>query len=404
MRVCVISDHIDSPDQLPERSDVEWAYVRAWGPLPGADLYLWDYKPGLDVQGTVLLRKDAQHIVLASPEYLNLLGSIQNCVCILLKPVSSFTLKTVIDLALKTSQADKQAVEAEALRTDRDRLLRYVLEVNLKLQEYDHERSNFLARVLHDFRTPLTALLGYCDLLAEGKLGAVTGAQREVLERMCYSTNRLARLAGGALELLSEGQFTKKANLREADVQEALNRALNDVDPLVNNKRLRLDTDIAPPEGVLFLEPEQMQQVLINLLENSCKFTPPGGVIQVRGYPFHYPDWPLPSASDPASSSMNAYRVDVFDSGCGVPPDLAERIFEAYTSYPDSNDRAGVGLGLAICRAIIRAHHGIIWAIPAENGGKFSLILPVTPRKCNAVRKPPHRLGIELEHAACVWE
>jgi signal transduction histidine kinase len=364
-------------------------------------LYLWDYRPDFDLEGIVRLRKDAQHIVLASPEYLNLFGPIQNRVCILLKPVNSFTLKTVIDLALKSSQAGRQAIEAEALRIDRDSLLQYVLEVNLKLQEYDHGRNNFLARVLHDFRTPLTALLGYCGLLAEGKLGAVTGSQREVLDRMWYSTNRLARLAGGALELLAEGQFTKTVNLREADVQEAVNRALNDIHSLVDNKRLRLEAEIEAPGGPLFFEPEQMQQVLINLLENSCKFTPPGGVIQVRGYPFHYPDWPLPSSSDPTSSSTNAYRVDVFDSGRGVRADLVERIFEAYTSYPDLNDRSGAGLGLAICKAIITAHHGMIWATSSEDGGKFSFIIPMTSPTGNSFRKHSHPLGVKLEHAMC---
>jgi signal transduction histidine kinase len=404
MRVCVISDYLDSPDYLSERSDVEWAHVRAGDPIPVSDLYVWDYKPGLDVQRTVLVRKDAQHIILASPQYLTLFGPIKGSVCILLKPVSPFTLKTFIELALRTWEAARQAVEAEALRVDRDILLQYVLKVNLRLQEYDHERSNFLARVLHDFRTPLTALLGYCGLLAEGKLGPINEAQREVLDRMCYSTNRLGKLAGGALELLSEGQVTQRTTLREADIQETLTRALNDIHPLANDKGLRLDAEIAMPEGVLCFEPEQVQQVLVNLLENSCKFTPAGGLIQVRGYPFQYARWRPPLEPDCESRSINAYRVDVYDSGCGVSPDLAERIFEAYTSYPDLDDRAGAGLGLAICRAIITAHHGIIWATPAEDGGKFSFILPVTSSKCDSDENYSQGLGIgvELEHAACL--
>lgn len=402
MRACVVSDYLEFPELLPQRSDVEWVHLRAEAPIPSADLYLWDYTPGLDLQSSILQSKNAQHIILAHPQYLDLFGSIQNCVCILLKPVSLITLKTFIDLALKTWEAGRQACEAEALRVDRDTLLQYVLEVNLKLQEYDHERSNFLARVLHDFRTPLTALLGYCGLLAEGKFGLVNGAQREVLDRMCYSTNRLGRLAGGALELLSEGQFTKKVDLREGDIQEVLNRAVHDIYPLVRDKSLRLDAHVATPKGALFFEPEQMQQVLVNLLENSCKFTPSGGVIQLRGYPFHHADWESRLASDSNSPPINAYRVDVCDSGRGVSPDLTERIFEAYTSYPDLNDRAGAGLGLAICRAIITAHHGVIWATPAEDGGKFSFILPVTPSKCDSTQNYSQEVGIELEHAGCL--
>ena len=401
MRVCVVSDQLDLCVLLTERSDVELIRLRAGDPILNADLYLWDYAPGFDLHSSVLARTDAQHIVLADPKYLDFLSPVQNAACILLKPVSPFSLKAFINLALKTWEANRQAYEAEALRLDRDALLQYVLEVNLKLQEYDQERSNFLARVLHDFRTPLTALLGYCGLLAEGKFGNVSEVQRELLDRMCYSTRRLAGMAEGALELLSQGKFSKGVSLREADIEETLKRALHDVYPFVKDKNLHINAHMTAPEGILLFEPEQIQQVLTNLLENSCKFTPANGEIQVRGYPFSHVPWEQQTGSLPKTSASNAYRVDVCDSGSGVSPDLAERVFEAYMSYPDVNERSGAGLGLAICRAILSAHRGLIWATPAEGGGEFSFILPVTPSKARSVQKCLEGSADELEEAVC---
>src|SRR3954469_3642052 len=111
MRVCLVSDYLDFPELLSLRGDVEWAHLRAADPIPSADLYLWDYKPGLDLQSSILLSKNAQHIILAHPQYLDLFDSIQNSVCILLKPVNPFTLRTFIDLALKTWEARRQACE-----------------------------------------------------------------------------------------------------------------------------------------------------------------------------------------------------------------------------------------------------------------------------------------------------
>jgi signal transduction histidine kinase len=81
---------------------------------------------------------------------------------------------------------------------------------------------------------------------------------------------------------------------------------------------------------------------------------------------------------DPLSETVtsNAYRIDVRDSGCGIPSEHIQSIFEEYTSYAGCKDRAGGGLGLAICRMIIDAHHGLIWAESGETGTQFSVVLP----------------------------
>ncbi len=383
MLICLISENLDSYPHL-EDDRVKLIRSKPKEPIPPADVYVWDHALGMDLPAQISTLDTAQHLVIADPKCLECIGPLPHSACILLKPVSAFTLRAFVEMAWEAWELRQQAREAATLRLDRDALLQYVLEVNLKLQEYDQERSNFLARAIHDFRAPLTALHGYCGLLAEGKLGAVNSGQRELLERMRYSTRRLTRLAGGTLELLTQGRVSRAPNRSEGDIEDALDRALQDVYPFLQDKQIEIDVQIEPVSGSLLFEAEPIQQVLMNLLENSSKFTPKDGRITIRGYPV-----PQGSGTDeqgPASEVQarigDGYRMDIMDSGPGVPAHLAEKIFEQYASYCGTGDRSGGGLGLAICRAIVMAHGGAIWATPHRDGGCFSFVLPA-----NAVTK-----------------
>lgn len=383
MRICVVSDSSDFPLFLSETDACKLIRVRVRSPIPDADLYIWNYAPGADLWPHVYEHSAAQHLILADSKSAEEFGTLPHSACVLLKPASGFTIRAFIELARKTWEMRQRAREADALRLDRDALLQYVIEVNLKLQEYDQERNNFLARALHDFRAPLTALHGYCGLLAEGKLGTVSTSQRELLDRMRCSTRRLTRLASGTLELLNEGRTARKSERLPGDIGDAVDQALHDVYPLILDKEIEIDVQMEPATGALLFDTEQIQQVLVNLLENSSKFTPKDGKIVIRGYPVDNaaaagtgPAGWQPKAITTAPNSGGGYRIDIMDSGPGIAAHLAEMIFEQYTSYGGTGDRSGGGLGLAICRAIVVAHGGAIWVIPSRDGGCFSFVLP----------------------------
>lgn len=376
MLICVVSECPDFSYFLDKSSRVTVIRSNPRDAVPQADLYIWDYGPQSEFEPEILKRDTAQHLLLVDAKSLDGIGRLSHSACILLKPVSAITLRTFVELALKAWELRQQAREAENLRLDRAALLQYVLEVNLKLQEYDQERSNFLARAIHDFRAPLTALHGYCGLLAEGKLGPVSTSQRDLLERMRYSTRRLTRLAGGTLELLTQGHLNRVPDRSSGDIEEAVDQALHDVHPLILDKQIEIDVQLEPPSQRLLFEPEQIQQVLINLLENSSKFTPKCGRIAIRGYAVREEEEHR-GVSHMPPGVHEGYRVDILDSGPGVPSHLAEKIFEQYASYGGTGDRSGGGLGLAICRAIVMAHGGAIWTTPGREGGRFSFILPL---------------------------
>jgi signal transduction histidine kinase len=400
MRICLVSVSEEVFTPLKELQ-LPITIVRSKPAIFEADLYIWDYTPGLALQSHLAMRASAQHLILSDPKHLDDISDLQTAACILLKPVTPFTLKAFAELACRSWQLRQTANQVDQLRSDRDTLLQYVLEVNLKLQEYDQERNNFLARALHDFRAPLTALHGYCGLLCEGKLGRLSDAQLDLLERMRNSTRRLTRLAGGTLDLLLEGRFKKPLKRVPADIEATLRHAINDVYPLVRERHIDLRLDVQPPQDPLLFEPEQMQQVIVNLLENSCKFTQRHGIIQIRAYPIHRKSDGDEEELASEFQTPNAYQVDVIDSGSGIPSHLAEKIFEQYSSYSGSNDRSGGGIGLAICRAVISAHGGSIWATPSEDGGRFSFVIPMD--RVDAVLYSESCAGIRPEPQNAVY-
>lgn len=400
MRVCVFSDSSQSID-LPEYDCLITTVHRYPGEvIPEADVYIWDYSSKIKLESEISARRSCRHLVLAEPSEVGKLASVRTWACILVKPLTPFILKAFLDAALKNWQVGPRSHLAEAARFERDAFLQYVLDVNLRLQQYDQERNNFLACAMHDLRTPLTAIHGYCGLLAEGKLGFLSTQQRELLERMQYSTRRLMRLTSGTLSLLTDGRSRTAGTYPQGDIGQALRRALHDVEPLIREKKISVRADVRPPSARMSFEPEQIQQVFINLLENSCKFVPRNGTIEICGYPYSGNTQPgrmgRPAESLPGETG---YRIDMTDSGPGIAPELAERIFEPYASFSQHHGRSARGLGLAICKSIVLAHQGVIWATPSRAGGHFSFVLPVASARPNA-KTAWAETSLELKEAA----
>jgi signal transduction histidine kinase len=287
------------------------------------------------------------------------------------------------------------AVGGDSIRVSRDDFLQRLLGANLRLQQYDQQRTNFIARAVHDFRAPLTALSGFCGLLASGELGPLNEQQTEALARMQHSTKRLSRMASAMFELSVGPKLNHKIELRQGDLTERVKQAVYEILPAAREKGITVSSqDIAAPAGPLYFEPSQMEQVLVNLLDNACKFTHRGGTIEVRGYPYF---WERRFLSGPPGhaerrarriDTPNAYRVDVMDTGPGIPPAHLHHIFEEYTSYAGSQDRSGGGLGLAICRLIMSRHQGHIWAESNADGAVFSFVLPYRWRETEGGQGP----------------
>lgn len=343
---------------------------------------LWDYQEG-ESSPVEEGFKGGQVIYLVRPSQVEQLLIEQPAAegHVLLKPVTRAVLRTFLWSAPTVKES--AAAVVGTLRANRDDLLQRLLQANLRLQEYDQQRTNFIARAVHDFRAPLTALSGFCGLLASGQLGSLNAQQVEALRRMEHSAKRISRMASAMFELSIGNKVNRKPDLREGDITERIKQALHEIYPLAQEKQIRIESkDITPPDQPLYFESSQIEQVLLNLLDNACKFTVHEGAIKVRAYPYFWERRFLVQGSAQRERRVdavrrpNSYRIDIEDTGPGIPRDRLGHIFEEYTSYSGPQDRSGGGLGLAICRMILSRHQGRIWADSHEGGASFSFVIP----------------------------
>jgi signal transduction histidine kinase len=368
----------DILSELPEfGNSLTLTMVSSEDGRPTADLYIWDFHPNLSLPQR-LEPNPLRHLFLVERKDLSAFYERSSAVdgSVLLKPVSRATLATFLLPAASPGAA-------RSLRADRDEILQCLIQTNLKLQEYDQDRTTFLARAVHDFRAPLTALRGYCGLLLSEPLGSLTESQREVLLRMQHSINRLSRMATAMFELSIGRHVKRQPELQLGNIRACVEQALHEVTPFADEKSLAITPDLEPCGEELYFEPSQIEQVLINILDNACKFTPRAGSIEIRGYPYFWDRRHVNAAIPPAAERRvrsihepNSYRIDISDSGAHIPEQHLSRIFEEYTSYAGGRDRSGGGLGLAICKMIIAQHDGRVWAENRPSGPSFSIVLP----------------------------
>jgi signal transduction histidine kinase len=348
-----------------------------------ADLYIWDIEPDTAPGADIPYADKWRHFFFVDRiDLQRFRDSIRfQDANVLLKPVTKTALLAFLMTACEQAVGARRSVNS--LRADRDALLQGFMQANLKLQEYDHDRTNFLARAIHDFRAPLTAITGYCGLLLGEDLGTLTDEQREVIDRMHRSAKKLSRMASAMFQLSTAPRAEATTlEMQASDINDCVEQALHEILPAAQEKRVSINVDIAPSPEPLFFDRMKIEQVLVNLLDNACKFVPRAGSIEIKGYPFasdygFASEFALNGAGRARMNDRhNSYRLDIRDTGPGIPATHLNKIFEEYTSYGGGTDRSGGGLGLAICRLILDQHKGRIWAETAKHGAVFSFVIP----------------------------
>jgi len=357
----------------PAGFSIEQCYEPSAAPR-GCDIYVWDYESCPSLLSTMAAADTSAKLVILEKSSLSAIRERlpHHRFAFLHKPVSSSSLRVLLGSAVARLKLSPTESGSFGLNLDRDLLLQELLETNLKLHEYDEDRSNFLMRAIHDIRVPLMAIQGYCDLLLDGQVGSLHYEQAQMLGRMRRSLTRLGKIVEAVLDLGAGAQTATKPKFESASLEGCVQQAVYEILPFTEKKQITLKVELEPPADPLWLDPSQIEQVLINLLDNGCKFTPMGGSITIRGRSI------TPEDSGPAGSfqAIAGYRLDITDTGPGIRPEHIERIFDEHSSYGDAMNRSGSGLGLAICRMIVRAHKGQIWASSDDCGATFSLLLP----------------------------
>ena len=229
-------------------------------------------------------------------------------------------------------------------------------------READRAKDEFVATVSHELRTPLTSIIGFLEMLLDEDAGPLTDEQRQYLEIVQRSSQRLMRQVGDLLFMARLDQAGLELAREPVSLPEVVAECVEAHAALARNRRIELDFD-AGEVPTLSGDRERLAQVTTNLLSNALKFTPQGGSVAVRTF-----------AEDGAAV------LEVEDTGIGIPEDERDRLFQRFFRSSSATRQAvqGTGLGLAISKAIVEAHGGTIAAEPgAEQGTRFRVELPL---------------------------
>ena len=291
-------------------------------------------------------------------------------------PVCHSSLQSPLHVSQCESDESQEVVEVVPLGRRRRQL---------RCGHEEVEPSAFpLVSAAHEFKTPLVVMLGYTDLLLSGHLGTVNQRQKQVLGEIQEGAQRLQKLIHDLLLLQELKAGTGAAeNLETAGVNESMGEIFNYWAPTATQKRVRYQFHPSTGNQRVRVEPMKLQHIASSLIENALKHTPAQGLVTVSVTPCF---WERRKAQIEFLFNMerkesrkveNSIRIDVSDSGPGIPAEHHDEIFEDFVQLPGSSAR-GTGLGLAIARRLVEAHGGAIW-VESElgKGSKFSLLLPL---------------------------
>jgi two-component system, cell cycle sensor histidine kinase and response regulator CckA len=222
-------------------------------------------------------------------------------------------------------------------------------------------KDRFLATLSHELRTPLNPILLWADgiLNQEG----LDPELEQGLRMVCRNVELEARLIDDLLDLTRIARGKLQLRLQSTDAYELVQHAIEIVRADVNCRHIQLSVALDAASHQVKVDPPRMQQVFWNILRNACKFTADTGTISVRSY----------------NSTPDSLTIDITDTGIGIEPVFLEKIFDAFEQL--EMRREGLGLGLAISKAIVEMHGGSIRA-GSEGRGKgatFTVTLPVAP-------------------------
>jgi signal transduction histidine kinase len=280
---------------------------------------------------------------------------------------------TIVSLILAKLAADHRRITGE-----REQLLRDEQRARREAEAANAALNQFLAMISHELRTPLTVILSWVGIVRTGGADAVPRGL-EVIER---NARTQARLIDDLLDASRAVTGKLRLDVQRVSVPAVVDVALESIVDIVTRKGLRVTKTISAAPDVP-ADPARLQQVVTNLLVNAVKFTPEGGVIDVR-----------------VDREQAWVRVVVRDTGIGIEPEMLPRIFDRFVQgevLRESHD--GLGLGLSIVRHIMELHRGTVHA-ESEGRGKgatFVVRLPIAPLESASQgdgRRTPRHAGV----------
>ena len=247
-----------------------------------------------------------------------------------------------------------------------------------RLAELEALKDSFLAKITHDLRSPLAAIVCYADVMQMGTQGPLTEKQEQSLKLISESGNDLAALINNILDMTKLEAGKMSFLPAEVELRPAAQQVVDLQQVKASEYGVTLDATGVPDGTVLWADEQALNRVLSNLVSNSLKFTPKGGRVSVT--------WQKADTGEDV--------IAVKDTGIGIPQDKIATLFQKFSQVEETMHKVrfarGTGLGLAICREIAEGHGGRIWVESEyQQGSTFYITFPKKPAGAPAKAAAP---------------
>lgn len=263
------------------------------------------------------------------------------------------------ELAVSNEDLQASYAELEATTTELEEANHRLADVNEELKGIDRLKTNFLQTISHELRSPLSPILGYLDLMKEGKAGELTPKQKNMVGEMQTCGRNMLLLVDEMLEVVSIEAGNMLLNIEDLDLHLILQQSLKDIRRYADEKKIEMATRI--PSDPLWLtgDVRRLTDIFTHILRNAVKFNNQGGKITVE-----------------VLNRDNGVEVTVSDTGIGIPREKLDKIFGLFYQVDSSPIRyyEGVGLGLYLVKRLVDLHGGTITVESEEGvGTRFSI-------------------------------
>jgi signal transduction histidine kinase len=287
---------------------------------------------------------------------LNLMETVANQIAVALDNADAYRQIESLNVGLEAKVRERTA-ELERLNRDLEA-------ANEKLKEVDRLKSLFLSHVSHELRTPLTSIKGLVENMLGGLVGRLVEKQEMYMTRVKVNMDRLIRMIVDLLDLSRIESGKLELSPTEVSLLKLVADAADQMRPLALAKRQTLEVQNPEPDLIVWADPDKVQQILTNLLDNAVKFTPEKGRITVRV----------------GLDGPSFAKVSVLDTGVGIPSESLPRLFELFyqAGLGPGVERKGLGLGLSIVKNLVELHGGTVQvSSEAGKGSEFHCTFPV---------------------------
>ncbi len=235
---------------------------------------------------------------------------------------------------------------------------------NQKLADSLKGREDFLAAMSHELRTPLATMLNVAEAMRAGVHGGLSSRQDERLALLERNGRHLQSLINDVLDLSKSIAGSFALNLETVDISELARQCVSSIHETALERTVTVFSDIPAEPVAAEVDPVRIRQILLNLLSNACKFTPPGSAMGLRLLP---------------RPENDLVVFEVWDQGPGISPLAQHKLFQPFVQLDNglAREHGGAGLGLALSRRLAQAHHGTIELdADSREGATFRLIVP----------------------------